>query len=468
MSGGAGPDQVSENYSSRRYPGDVDLLGLSWLKPKRYPFLLQSAASGPELARYDILFALPGETLTLAANNELTGPGSESANGFLEGLDNWWTDFRTAGASNSDNEALPFRGGWFVYLGYELAREIEPGLELPADESVPVAFATRIPAAVIFDRQEGSIDIVAEHGSEAYIETIITDLDQVAAMPTFIPTSAPVYAVTEEPPERYIAAITSAKRYISAGDIFQANLSRRWRAKLKRQVHPGDLYARLRETNPAPFAGLVFKDEFVLISSSPERLVRRKGRQIDTRPIAGTRRRDASLDHADTDATRAELLASKKDRAEHVMLIDLERNDLGRVCEPGSVHVSEFMVVESYSHVHHIVSNVRGEARSGLTPGELIRAVFPGGTITGCPKVRCMEIIQELEGRSRSAYTGSIGYLNRNGDCDFNILIRTMMLREDRIEVDAGSGIVADSDPLAELDETRAKAKGLLLALQGQ
>jgi anthranilate synthase component 1 len=452
---------LSNDPIIQRYDTRVDLLGLSWLKPERYPFLLQSAASsGHELARYDILFACPGETLTLNADGQLSGPATRSEAGFLANLDDWWQD-----QSNIETATeLPFRGGWFVYLGYELAQEIEPALTLQPNPHLPVAFATRIPVAVIYDRQLDCIDIVTEHGHESMLAEIKQDLDQVAAMPTFTPTPAPVYAVTEEAPEEYLKAVRAAQRHISAGDIFQANLSRRWKARLKSQVHPGDLYARLRETNPAPFAGLVLHPDFTLIGSSPERLVRRNGNQIDTRPIAGTRPRNDAVD--DIDATRRELLASAKDRAEHVMLIDLERNDLGRVCTPGSVQVSEFMVIESYSHVHHIVSNISGIARDHLTPGELIRAVFPGGTITGCPKVRCMEIIQELEGRPRTAYTGSIGFLNHNGDCDFNILIRTMMLRDDHIEVDAGSGIVADSDPQAELEETRAKAKGLLLALQ--
>ena len=162
----------------------------------------------------------------------------------------------------------------------------------------------------------------------------------------------------------------------------------------------------------------------------------------------------------------AELIANPKERAEHVMLIDLERNDLGRICEPGSVEVDEMMVIESYAHVHHIVSNVRGRLRAGITPGSALRAVFPGGTITGCPKVRCMEIIAELETSPRGAYTGSFGYLNRDGSMDLNILIRTMVLHGTRLRLRAGAGIVADSEPEAELDETRAKARGLLEALK--
>ena len=187
-------------------------------------------------------------------------------------------------------------------------------------------------------------------------------------------------------------------------------------------------------------------------------------REISTRPIAGTRPRGDT--HEDDTALSAELFGHPKERAEHIMLIDLERNDLGRVCKAGTVEVDEYMVLESYAHVHHIVSNVRGTLMDGVTPGDAIRAVFPGGTITGCPKVRCMEIISDLEHSPRGAYTGSFGYLNTDGSLDLNILIRTMVMRDNIIELRAGSGIVADSVPEAELDETRAKAKGLLMALR--
>ena len=212
-----------------------------------------------------------------------------------------------------------------------------------------------------------------------------------------------------------------------------------------------------------PFAGIVRWNDATLISSSPERLLKIRDGIISTRPIAGTRPR--SDDQDIDDSLSAELLSHPKELAEHVMLIDLERNDLGRVCVAGSVEVDEMMVLESYAHVHHIVSNVRGNLREDVTPGEAIRAVFPGGTITGCPKVRCMEIIQELECGPRGAYTGSFGYLNRDGSLDLNILIRTMVMRGNEISFRAGSGIVADSEPDAELGETRAKAEGMLRAL---
>jgi len=215
---------------------------------------------------------------------------------------------------------------------------------------------------------------------------------------------------------------------------------------------------------------LQFGDDFTIVGSSPEVHVRVRDRVAEIRPIAGTRPRGTS---PETDAALVEsLLNNEKERAEHVMLIDLERNDLGRVCVGGTVRVDEYMVLETYAHVHHIVSNVSGRLREDASPIQVIRALFPGGTITGCPKVRCMEIIAELEGTGRGAYTGSIGYLNRDGSCDLNILIRTLTSNAAAaagvapITFRAGAGIVADSIPLQELAETRAKAEGMLRALE--
>ncbi len=426
-----------------------DLLALAQSNPQRYPFLLESVAAGPELARYDVLFAFPGETVELAADGVLSGPHAGKPD-FLSALDAWWSD-ECQPELRAD---LPFTGGWFVFLGYALAAEIEPSLQIAADPDVPVAFATRVPVALIHDSQTGELGIVAERGYEACVPQIAAEVQQAGPI---MPCALPSCVVHEDDAQAFLDAVSQAQRHIAAGDIFQANLSRCWRVDLQETVAPTELYRRLRQSNPAPFGGLIQRDDFALISSSPERLIRRRGARLDTRPIAGTRPRSEEL---------TGLLAHPKERAEHIMLIDLERNDLGRVSRGGSVHVDEWMVIESYTHVHHIVSNVTGRALPDLTPGQLIRAVFPGGTITGCPKVRCMEIINELEQRPRGAYTGSMGYLNRNGDCDLNILIRTMQVRGRQVEIAAGSGIVADSRPRRELEETRAKAKGLLLALQ--
>jgi anthranilate synthase component I len=244
--------------------------------------------------------------------------------------------------------------------------------------------------------------------------------------------------------------------------VFQVNLSRGWRARFQAPPAPAALFQRLRDHNPAPFAGLFAGDGWAVASASPERLATVRGDLVETRPIAGTRPRLPGDDEA---ARIGELVGHPKERAEHVMLIDLERNDLGRICMPGSVEVDELMTVESYAHVHHIVSNVRGRLRPGTTPGAVVRATFPGGTITGCPKVRCMQIIAELEGEGRGAYTGAMGWLNRDGDLDLNILIRSAELEGADLRFRTGAGIVIDSQPRRELEETRAKARGMLRAL---
>jgi 4-amino-4-deoxychorismate synthase (2-amino-4-deoxychorismate-forming) component I len=314
----------------------------------------------------------------------------------------------------------------------------------------------------VHEHDSGRCWIVAEEGAAALIPRIAADLRRVAALPD-ARAGLIESAVTEDDPRRYLHAVERALEYIGAGDIYQANLSRGWQATLRQGMQPHQVYRRLRETNPGPFSGLALLDGIAVVSSSPERLVSVRDGLVTTRPIAGTRPR--GVDPQADLALARELHAHPKERAEHVMLIDLERNDLGRVCEAGSVQVDEFMTIESYAHVHHIVSNVRGCLRAEVTPGNVLAAVFPGGTITGCPKVRCMEIIAELECAARGAYTGSLGYLNRDGSMDMNILIRSLQLDGRALTLRAGAGIVADSIPERELDETRAKARGVLRAL---
>jgi anthranilate synthase component 1 len=440
-------------------PFQVELLDLHELCPERYPFVLESAVSQAPLGRYDILFAFPGESLCLDAERVVHAPAGYSSKGFLSCLDQWWSDIRQAAQNDPD---LPFVGGWFVFLGYELAQEIEPSLRLQTRPGEPVAMATRVPVAVVRDRLRATAWIVAEPGYEAATKTIEADIERLES-PVNSVGAILADRLSEEPPERFIAAVETAKKHIADGDIFQANLSREWTGQLASQAGPAAVYRRLRISNPAPFAGLAVYEDFAIISSSPERLLRARAGRVETRPIAGTRPRDASA--TDDEPGKTELLSHPKERAEHVMLIDLERNDLGRICKAGSVKVDEFMVVESYSHVHHIVSNVGGQLLDDATPGAMIRAVFPGGSITGCPKVRCMQIIHDLEAHPRGAYTGAMGYINRDGSSDFNILIRTITTSGRRLSFSTGSGIVADSNPRQELEETRAKAKGLLLAL---
>ena len=453
----------SKGLKIHKQKGQLNLLALHQQNPQRYPFLLESVANTVSdtadkacSSRFDILFAFPQETLTLSNQEELSGYSDIQGNDFLNNLSHWW---QTKHNTLIECETLPFSGGWFLYLGYELAKQVEPHLNLKRS-ATPNAYATRIPAAIIYDHQEDCFYCVCENEYD-YIEKLKIDSlqDDIALTDTKIELSQ----ILEEDESQYLNAIEKVKQYIIDGDIFQANLSRLWTIE-NTQVNAVDIYKKLRETNPAPFSGLAVHNDFSIISSSPERLIRVSNGLAETRPIAGTRGREK--DKSKDDALKSELIAHPKERAEHIMLIDLERNDLGRICIPGSIKVDELMVLESYAHVHHIVSNVQGQLRDGILPGEVIKAVFPGGTITGCPKVRCMEIISELENEARGPYTGSMGYLNHNGDMDINILIRTISLNDNTLSFRAGAGLVADSVAKKELEETRHKARGMLLALQ--
>ena len=444
---------------TRPLPLDTDLLALHRAAPARYPLLLQSVAHGTAQSRWDLLLATSGESLQLARDGTVRDAfGAAVEGGFLDALDATWQAQRLP----REEPRWPFRGGWALFLAYELAAEIEPVLQLPdADGDFPVAQAKRCPAAVLRDHASGECFAIAETGHEAMLETILADVAAGTKLPALAEWQPPAM-LHEDPPRDFTDGVERILDYLAAGDVFQANLSRGWRADFDAPLDPARLYARLREANPAPFAGLFAGEGWAVVSASPERLVSVRGDVVETRPIAGTRARFPGDDDA---ARMRELIGHPKERAEHVMLVDLERNDLGRVCTPGSVEVDELMTIESYAHVHHIVSNVRGRLRADATPGAVIRAVFPGGTITGCPKVRCMQVIAELERTGRGAYTGAIGWLGRDGDLDLNILIRSAEVEGARVRFRTGAGIVADSDPRHELDETRAKARGMLQAL---
>ncbi|MDI6890365.1 MAG: anthranilate synthase component I family protein [Thermodesulfovibrionales bacterium] len=264
--------------------------------------------------------------------------------------------------------------------------------------------------------------------------------------------------------EDYMDIVRMAKEYIAAGDIFQANLSQRVSAHIG-DISPWSLYRILSLINPSPFAAFMDFGDYQIVSSSPERLLRVKDGIVETRPIAGTRPR--GKDSKEDELMRSELLLNEKERAEHIMLIDLERNDLGRVSDYGTVRVDEFMITEDYSHVIHIVSNVRGNLADGKDCFDAIKAAFPGGTITGVPKVRCMEIIDELEPVRRGPYTGSAGYISFSGNMDLNIVIRTFVIKGGMAYVQVGAGIVADSDPEREYYETLKKAEALIKTLEG-
>lgn len=425
--------------------GGPNLIGLQAANPQRYPGLFQGSGE----AGWDILFAFPQDITRISASDGLQSLQSHPA-----------MQLQPASSIQSDH-GLPFGGGWLCALAYELGGAFEPSVGLAEDPDFPLAWLARIPAAILFNRESGRCVLVSEPGQDALIDRMAHDLGQIPALG---PTVPPLIALHEDDPTAFLAGVARIQDYIRAGDVFQVNLSRGWQAEFLDAIVPAALFARLMRKNPAPFSALLQMEDWAIVSSSPERLVRlnRKG-LLETRPIAGTHPR--SEDAVEDAALRARLQAHPKERAEHVMLVDLERNDLGRVCEPGSVTVDALMDIASYRHVHHIESTVCGRLRAGMRVFDALRAVFPGGTITGCPKVRTMQIIHELEQAPRRSYTGSVGYINRDGSFDFNILIRSFLLRGNEVSFRAGAGIVADSIAERELDETRAKARGLLCAL---
>ncbi|MEN1727996.1 MAG: aminodeoxychorismate synthase component I [Pseudomonadota bacterium] len=439
---------------TRNVDQTIDLLAVHRAQPDQWPFLLSSTAPGGQLGRYSLLLFQHGEVV------QIKTPGPEETiqpdREFLRALDELPLESLGSGAS-----PWPFVGGWFVYLSYELVASIEPRLELPsAPDQLPIAYLARCPAALILDHESGEITLLGE--AEDDLDRAQDSLEALDLSSATAPAIPPI-SLTPDPGDDFKAGVDRIREWIRAGDVFQVNLSRAWRGRATESIDPSAVYAALASANPSPFAGLARLPGGSVVSSSPERLVEVRDGIAQTRPIAGTRPRGED-DHSDASLS-AELVADPKERAEHIMLIDLERNDLGRVCETGTVEVDELMVIESYAHVHHIVSNVKGRLRPEVSAAEVIRAVFPGGTITGCPKVRCMEIIAELEGCGRSFYTGSMGYIGRDGHLDLNILIRSLHVQGSEIDFRTGAGIVADSDRDAELAETEAKARGLIRAL---
>jgi len=369
------------------------------------------------------------------------------------------------GEENAPADLPPFTGGGMGYLAYELGRYIErlPGKAVD-DLGLPelcFAFYDRLLA---HDHGTGKTWFLALHP--------VDPEEVLEAEKRLMETDPPQY----RPPagggavrftsnftrEEYLEAVRRVKEYIYAGDIYQANLSQRFHAPLT--VHPWILYRRLRRLNAAPFAAYFNAVEGQVCSSSPERFLKGEGRRVETRPIKGTRPR--SDDPREDRRLAEELLASAKDRAELSMIVDLERNDLGRVCSYGTVKVEEHAVIEHYATVHHLVSTVVGELHPGKDMVDLLRASFPGGSITGAPKIRSMEIIDELEPTARSVYTGSIGYLGFNGNFDLNIAIRTIIVKGNTAYFQVGGGIVADSVPEEEYQETLDKGKAIFASLR--
>ncbi len=370
---------------------------------------------------------------------------------------------RSNNAPKTVPEHLPFLGGWLGWLGYDTAWAIEKLPYLKADNlTFPVAYWYEPEDFAILDHQEQLLWLATTKQEQINLfQTQLLEGDNsVSSFP--IPPLNLTYTTDQD---QYEAMVKQAKKYIKAGDIFQANLTLRFIAQSDVKLNSWQIYRRLQAINPSPFASYWRSPWGDVVSCSPERLVKLEGNMAETRPIAGTRARGKSL--AEDEQLRRELLVNTKELAEHIMLVDLERNDLGRVCTWGTVEVNELLAIERYSHVSHLVSNVKGILQPGKTGVDLVKALFPGGTITGCPKVRCLEIIEELEAVRRSLFYGSCGYWDQRGNLDLNILIRTLLFTPGQVTGQVGAGIVADSDPTKEWLESLQKAKALLAALEG-
>ncbi|PLY01761.1 MAG: aminodeoxychorismate synthase component I [Desulfuromonas sp.] len=419
------------------------------------PGFLESLNPGPKTGRYSIL------PLRWCERYRLTSDGLERFVGDkayrLDGAPLDVLAGILAERSIEPHPKTPFPGGFFGYFGYDLARQIE---ELPQqarrDLPIPILNLYWIDVSAVYDHA-GKTLTLASLDPQVDLEWFADRIRKCSHEPP----AADLHLL--EPPkallseEEFVAIVKRGKEYIAAGDIYQVNLSCRFDARINGSA--SELYRRLRTINPSPFACLLKFPEVEIISSSPERLVSLRAGQADTRPIAGTRPR--GYNPSEDQLLGRELLCHPKERAEHIMLLDLERNDLGKVCQSGTVTVDELMVLERYSHVTHIVSNVSGRLKQECGPFDLLRATFPGGTITGVPKKRCMEIIDELEPVGRGVYTGSAGYISACGTMDLNILIRSFQRVGTTLSYQAGAGIVADSEPEREWRECLHKGDAL-------
>jgi anthranilate synthase component 1 len=440
-------------------------------------FLLESVEGGERVARYSFIGVQPAVQYRLRPGAvERHGPEGITTLPLGPGADALHVlQTELAHYQSAHVEGLPrFIGGLVGYLGYETIRQFEPHLQaLPAAGDLPEGIFLLTDTLVAFDHARRSLFLIAHAfgGDEAAATRRLDELQQRLQAP--LPAAELPVANSQSPttssmsPAAYEAAVRAAKEYIAAGDIFQVVISQR----LSRQTgaQPFDIYRALRRLNPSPYMfffdfGEVDGDTFYLVGASPEMFVRLEGRRASLRPIAGTRPRGANA--ADDAALAAELRADPKECAEHVMLVDLGRNDLGRVCAYGSVHVPEFFSVERYSHVMHLVSHVEGELRPELTAFDLVRAAFPAGTVSGAPKVRAMEIIGQMEGQARGPYAGAVGYFGFDGAMDTCLAIRTLVGRGHTVRVQAGAGLVADSDPATEYQETLNKAQAVLKAVE--
>lgn len=435
----------------------------------QYSFLLESVTGGEQLARYSIIGLNPnkvisskGQVVFVSGKETALPPGKDILHLVNEELAN----YQCAGAPGLPN----FTGGAVGFLAYDFVRFLEkiPDTckdDIGLDDGCFMFFDT----TVVFDHARNLIKVVAldeptdagKQAAQTRIASVVAQLSN--PLPPLPAGNFPAPTVESNMSQaEYEAAVTKVKGYLAAGDGQQMVPSQRF--SCENQAHPLTIYRALRSLNPSPYMFLLRLNGTALVGASPEILVSLHGRKARLRPIAGTRWRGATPE-IDNDLA-AELLHDEKERAEHVMLVDLGRNDLGRVCEFGSVTVNDLMVIERYSHVMHIVSDVTGELRPELNAADLIRACFPAGTVSGSPKVRAMQIIDELEPTRRGLYAGSVGFLGASGDTDMCIAIRTILLKDGKAYVQAGGGVVFDSDPTFEYNESRNKAKACLRAIE--
>ena len=458
----------------------------------RRAFLLESAEQGQHLGRYSFL-GVGARALVTYRDGRLTVQENgdrlevEHADPFAAAAD-LISSYRPPEPGAAGDAGLPpLAGGLVGYFGYDLVRRLEdlPGAP-PDDLGLPDMAFLLADTVLVFDHLKHRITVVAN----AFVEGRDVDgpyeraAKRIAAVKEKLlaPLPASAYGVAEDHEvesdaagrpqarpvtssmtrEQYESGVERIREYIHAGDAFQVVLSQRFSTPV--DVAPFSVYRGLRAVNPSPYLYYIAFDDFALCGSSPEPLITVQDGHAETRPIAGTRRRGATA--AEDRALVADLLADEKERAEHVMLVDLGRNDLGRVCVPGTVRLDEFMSMELYSHVIHMVSSVRGELAPGCSPIDALKAAFPAGTVSGAPKVRAMQILDELETVRRGPYAGAIGYLSYGGDLDTCICIRTVVVKDGTAYLQAGAGIVADSDPATEYDETRNKAAALLRAVE--
>ncbi len=442
-------------------------------------FLLESVEGGEQVGRYSFLGTGPkgmiivqNNSVTITRHGVVTTRDLEPGEDPLHVIEHEYERVHPVRV-----EGLPrFVGGAVGYLGYDVVRYFERLPDTATDDlNVPDAAFLLADTLVIFDHAKHRLIVLANaHNTgdpDAAYDDAVERIDQVTdALARPMP-----YVDADEPIDRldatlqstmtreqYEAGVRAAKEYIAAGDAFQIVLSQRFSRQTS--ARPFSIYRALRALNPSPYMFFLhFRDDFSLIGASPEMMVRLEDGVATVRPIAGSRPRGAN--EAEDERLATELLADEKERAEHIMLVDLGRNDLGRVCEYGTVHVPDMMVIERYSHIMHIVSQVEGKIRGGMNAFDLLRATFPAGTLSGAPKVRAMEIIEELEGTRRGPYGGAVGYFSFDGSMDTCITIRTMMMHGNTVYFQAGAGIVADSDPAREYDETVHKARAVATAV---